>query len=95
MYYFAPESLAWEALDLTYSDFLNFCFNGDVKGFYKNFHWKGYEKDILSITGDQAFSFIPFLWAKEGKDLNKVSKKPVPIEEIYSLNTGFQKSLKH
>lgn len=95
MYYFAPESLAWEALDLTYSDFLNFCFNGDVKGFYKDFHWEGWEKDIIKVTGDQAFSFMPFLWTKEGTDLNKVSKKPVPIEEVYSLNTKFQMALKH
>lgn len=95
MYYFAPESLAWEALDLTYSDFLNFCFNGDVKGFYKDFHWEGWEKDIIKVTGDQAFSFMPFLWTKEGADLNKVSKKPVPIEEVYSLNTKFQMALKH
>ncbi len=95
MYYFAPESLAWEALDLTYSDFLNFCFNGDVKGFYKDFHWEGWEKDIIKVIGDQAFSFMPFLWTKEGTDLNKVSKKPVPIEEVYSLNTKFQMALKH
>lgn len=94
MYYLAPESLTWEVLDLTYSDFLNFCFNGDVKGFYKDFHWEGWEKDILKVTGDQAFSFMPFLWTKEGKDLNKVSKKAVPIEEVYSLNTKFQMSLK-
>jgi hypothetical protein len=93
IYYFAPDSLTWDALNLTYSDFLAFCFNGKIEAFYKSFRWKGWEKDILNIKGDQAFSFIPFLWSKEGKDLNKVSKKPVPIDEVYTLNTDFQKSI--
>lgn len=90
IYYFAPESLKWEPLDLTYSDFLNFCFNGNVKGFYEDCRWDGWEKDLLNVKGDQAFFFVPFLWTKEGKNLNKVSKKPVSIEEIYSLNVSNQ-----
>lgn len=95
IYYFAPERLEWEPLDLTYSNFLKFCFNGDVNGFYKDFRWDNWEQDLQNIKSDQALFFMPFLWTKEGKDLNKVSKKPVPIEEIYSLNISNQLSLKH
>jgi len=86
IYYLAPDTLKWEALDLTYTDFINFCFNGNVAGFYKELRWKSWKEDIKAVSGEQAFSFFPFLWTKEGKDINSISKKPVSIEEIYSLN---------
>lgn len=36
IYYLAPDNLEWEALDMTYTEFLNFCFNGDIASFYEN-----------------------------------------------------------
>ncbi|NCD68931.1 DUF2625 domain-containing protein [Mucilaginibacter agri] len=95
MYYFAPESLYWEPLNFTYSDFLDFCFNGNIAKFYATLRWKGWEKDIQGVDGNQAFSIYPFLWTKEGKDLNKVSKKAVPVEEVYSLNQDNLKAISH
>jgi hypothetical protein len=85
IYYFAPESLKWQALRINYSDFLTFCFNGNLSEFYKGLRWNDWQKDIKNINGDQAYCFFPFLWTKEGKDLNKTSKRPVPTEEIFSL----------
>lgn len=39
----------------------------------------------MKISGNHSYSFIPFLWSKEGKDIEKVSRREVPIEDIYSL----------
>jgi hypothetical protein len=33
------------------------------------------------------------LWAKEGKDIEKASKKEIAIEEQYNLNLDFRKQL--
>ncbi len=85
-YYFDPATLKWEPLDLTYSQFLEFCFNGDLNGFYKDLRWKGWEKEVASLDGDHVYNFYPMLWSKEGKDINKVSRKPVPVEEQYGFN---------
>jgi hypothetical protein len=33
------------------------------------------------------------LWTKEGKDIEKTSRKDIAIEEQYSLNLDFRKQL--
>ena len=85
IYYFASDNLKWEPLGLSYSDFLHFCFNGDLENFYSGLRWKNWKNDVEKLNGSQAFSFYPFLWTKEGKDINKVSRKITPVEELYSF----------
>jgi len=67
VYYLAPDSLEYEPLDLSYSDFLNFCFNGDLEQFYKNIIWRTWKTDVIGLHGDQVYNFYPYLWTKEGK----------------------------
>jgi Protein of unknown function DUF2625 len=64
LYYFAPDRLAWEPLGLSYSDFLNFCFNGDLDKFYEGQRWKNWAADVRRLDGNQGLCFVPFLWLK-------------------------------
>jgi len=93
VYYFSPDNLEYEPLDLTYSAFLNFCFNNDLEDFYEGYRWTNWKEDVSILSGDQMFNFFPPLWTKEGKDINKVSRAAVPVEEQYSLNLDFRKQL--
>lgn len=93
VYYFAPDTLEYEPLDLTYTNFLNFCFNNNLDDFYKGYRWKNWKADVAKLKGDEVFNFFPYLWTKEGKNINCVSKKAVPIEEQYNLNLDFRKQL--
>lgn len=93
MYYFAPDTLEWEPMNFKYSDFLTFCFNGDLADYYANLRWPGWEEKVAALDGDTAYSFYPFLWTKEGKDMTRVSRRPAPMEEIYSLNQDFRQQL--
>lgn len=93
VYYFSPDNLEYEPLDLTYSAFLNFCFNNDLEDFYEGYRWTNWKEDVSTLSGDQIFNFFPPLWTKEGKDINKVSRAAVPVEEQYSLNLDFRKQL--
>jgi len=92
-FYLSPDTLKWENLDLSYSDFLNFCFSKKINEFYGDFKWKTFDKDILNFNNDKAFSFYPYLFTEEGKDIEKVSKKIVPIEEIWMMFNDLQKQL--
>lgn len=94
VYYFAPDNLEFEPLDLGYTDFLMFCFNNDLDSFYEGKRWKGWRKEVSRLEGDEVFNFYPMLWSKEGKNIEKCSRKPVPIEEQYSLNMDLRKQLK-
>ena len=93
IYYLSPDTIEWEPLDLTYSDFLNFCFSGDLAAFYKDLRWKGWEEEVSKLDGNKAYNFFPFLWTKEGKDINKVSRRPISVEEQFSFTLEMRKQL--
>jgi hypothetical protein len=93
VYYFAPDSLEWEPMDIGYSDFLWWTFTGDLSEFYKNVRWTNWEKEITEINGNQGYSFYPFLWT-EHDNINELNRKAVPISEIWELQQEFAKQLK-
>lgn len=83
IFYFAPDTLEWENLGVGYSGFIQWAFSGDLDQFYQNFYWQNWQLDIKTMSADDVFSFYPFLWTAEGKDINNVSKKAVPILEDF------------
>lgn len=91
VFYFAPDNLLWENTGNTYTEFLDFCFNGNIREYYKGMYWDGWKADLKKMNGNQAMSFYPFLCTKEAADINKVSKKPVPIEEVWLLQNQLRK----
>lgn len=93
VYYFAPDNLEYEPLDITYSEFLNFCFNNDLDQFYKGNRWKNWQKEVSELDGNKVYNFYPYLWTKEGKDIDKNSRKAISVEEQYNLNIDFRKQL--
>jgi hypothetical protein len=93
VYYFSPDNLEYEPLDITYTEFLHFCFNNDLDKFYEGNRWTKWRDEVSKLDGDKVFNFYPFLWTKEGKDINKNSRKAVPVEEQYSLNLEMRKQL--
>lgn len=93
IYYFAPDNLEYEPLDITYTEFLDFCFNNDLEQFYQGNRWENWRSEIPEISGDQVFSFYPFLWTQEGKNINKNSRKSIPVEEQYNFNLDSRKQL--
>jgi len=93
MYYFAPDSLEYEPLSITYTEFLNFCFHNNLEDFYKGYRWKTWKEDVAKLSCDSVFTFVPYLWTKEGKDIEMASRKAIPIEEQYRLNLDFRKQL--
>lgn len=88
VFYFAPDTQVWEPTELGYSDFIVWCFQGDLNLFYQGFYWKGYENELKTISGTDAVSFYPFLWTEEGTDINNCTRKIVPVQEIWDMSVG-------
>ena len=93
IYYFSPDNLEYEPLDVTYSEFLGFCFNNDLDKFYEGNRWNGWREEVSKLKGDEVFNFYPFLWTAEGSDINKNSRKIIPVHEQYGLNIDLRKQL--
>jgi len=85
VYYWAPDNLNIEPLELSYTDFLHFCFYGNLNEFYSNLRWNNWQEEVSKISADEVFSFFPFLFTSEGKDINAISRKVIPIEEYYNF----------
>ena len=85
MYYWAPDTLAWESLDIGYSDFLEWASTDRLQVFYADSRWSGWEADMKHIGADQCFNFYPFLWTKEGS-VQASTRKAVSVAEQYAFN---------
>lgn len=93
IFYLSPDRLEWEALDLTYAEFLLFCFSGDLDKFYGQLRWKGWEKDVKKLDADKVYNFIPPLWSSQGKDILKNNRKTIAAAEQFEMNMKMRKQL--
>lgn len=85
LYYRAPDTLEWEPLELSYTDFLRWALGGGLEEFYEGLRWPGWQTDAQALAGDQGFSFYPFLWTREGSPSTS-SRKAVDVAELYAMN---------
>lgn len=93
VYYFAPDTLEWEDLGISYSDFITFALSGNLAQFYETFRWEGWANDVRNLSPDQAYTFVPFLWTKEGENINDCSRATAPMSEVYGFNVDMSKKL--
>lgn len=84
IYYFAPDNLQWECLDLGYTDFIHWLLNGEIDQFYKDYKWDGWQEDVKKMNGNQVMSFYPYLFTQY-EDYEDLSRKVVPIEESFNF----------
>lgn len=87
IYYLSPDNLEPESLELSYTDFILFCFYGNIDNFYKDLRWTNWENDFKTLNTNEAFMFFPYLWTKQGRNIDKVQKSKIPIKEIYEFIT--------
>ena len=85
IWYFAPDTLEWECMDMQYNEFLAWSMQGNVDEFYSTMRWKNWREDVNRIGINYALLIYPFLWAREC-DIDKASKKKVNIDEIIKIN---------
>jgi hypothetical protein len=93
IYYFSPDNLEYEPMSLSYTEFLLFCFNNNLDEFYKGYRWKKWKEDTRALQGDKVYNFYPPLWTKEGRDIEKGSRKAIPASEQFSYNLEMRKKL--
>ena len=90
--YFDPASLGWRDLDVGYSEFLAWAFNGELESFYGDHRWPGWESEVEAVSGGQALSVYPFLVA-DGPPIAERARSTVPIGELYDLHMEMARQL--
>lgn len=84
MYYWAPDSLDWEPMNIGFTDFFMWALSERLAQFYDTLCWPTWQTDLAQVSGDQCFSFYPFLWTKEGS-VTTSRREPAPVQEVYDL----------
>ncbi|MCM2374801.1 DUF2625 domain-containing protein [Aporhodopirellula aestuarii] len=92
LYYFAPDTLDWEPLDMGYTDFIHWAFSGDLQSFYADFRWTDWVSEIADMSPDRTISFYPFLWT-EADNLDSRHRGSVPVLEAFSLQVDMARQL--
>jgi len=85
VWYFAPDTLQWESLEVTYSQFLSWVSDTGINEFYSSFLWSRISGLLDEIKFNQGLSIYPPLWAKEC-DSETASIKIIPFDEIIAFN---------
>jgi hypothetical protein len=55
IFYFSPDNLEWESLGIGYSDFISFCFSGDIDKFYEGLRWTNWREEVKKVEVRKAF----------------------------------------
>lgn len=86
VYYFAPDALKWENLNIYYVNYIDWLINSNegVNKFYELYRWDTWKDDVSNISLDDGISFYPPLFTKY--NINERSKKVIPMDEIIGIN---------
>ncbi|WP_158559228.1 DUF2625 family protein [Deminuibacter soli] len=87
VYYLSPQTLQWEMMDVTYTEFLYFCFNGDLHGFYPGYTWEAHQAELADMPGNTVYSFFPPLFLDPAIPVGERSRKIMSVEEQYDIIT--------
>lgn len=92
IYYWPPDRLEWEPLEIGFTDFFCWSLTSKLADFYSNLRWPEWEADLANLSGDQSFNFCPFLWIKDSSACES-DRRPVPVEEAFDLKVDIVRQL--
>lgn len=92
VFYFAPDTLQWEPLDVGYSEWLAWALDGDLEGFYEGTRWTGWQEDARALGMHRAMLVQPPLWTNEA-DVGNGQRGEVPTAELWTLQRDMARQL--
>jgi hypothetical protein len=92
VFYFAPDTLEWEDLDMGYSAWLQWLCQGDLAKFFGPNRWPGWESEVSALSPDKGISVYPLLCA-EGGPIAGRSRGNVPMSELWNFHSELTRQL--
>lgn len=84
LYYLAPDSTEWEALEVGFGAFFEWSMSENLLQFYADLGIDSLLNEYRNNSCDQALYFYPPLWSKEGS-INSSEHRLVPVTELREL----------
>lgn len=92
LWYYAPDSLRWECLGISYAEFIAWVCSDNLNEYYQSFVWSDFSETEINVQHGDAVLIYPFLWSEEC-DIETASKTVVPLKELVRLNFENEKRL--
>jgi len=92
LYYFAPDTLAWEPMGISYSQFIPWSVSERLQQFYETTRWPSWMDAVSILQADRCISFYPPLWAEAGNAGSR-SMCNVPASEQWAVQIDFASQL--
>ncbi|WP_265523011.1 DUF2625 family protein [Oerskovia flava] len=83
--YFGPDTLQWDGLGGGHSAFVEAVITGAMGETFADLRWSTWQRDVEALGPDQGFSMYPPPFSEEGRDLDNVSRRPVPLSELFAF----------
>ncbi|MFF7212751.1 DUF2625 family protein [Streptomyces sp. NPDC008238] len=90
MTYFAPDTLAWEAMDMGYAEWVAWLLSGRTAMFYEGLRPPAWREEAAALAPSQGLAVYPFLWSEEAHaDLAATTRTAVPMRELVGAAADF------
>jgi Protein of unknown function DUF2625 len=83
VYYFGADGLSYERMNMTYREFLVFCFNTKLDNWYDGYRWNNWQKEIPETNYNQSLDAKPRLYDPKFTDLETMPKNWMPVLQLY------------
>ncbi len=83
VFYFWPDLPQWRDLEMDLADLVLWAFAGDLAGHYERERWPGWERDLATLAGDQAWIPSDWPWTRDGRDRSKVKRRVASAAEAW------------
>lgn len=88
VFYFAPDTLMWEGLELGYAQFIEAMVDGESEQFYADQRWPGWEKETEALLLGQGFNQYPFPFTDGGQDVSQVQRSVASLKDLHEFYTS-------
>ncbi|HFI0151188.1 TPA: DUF2625 family protein [Streptococcus suis] len=92
MWYFAPDTMSWENLNITYESFIEWVCTDEFSLFYSDFPIEHIRANPIRIEEDNVLLIYPYLWSKEYKT-GVPSINVISFRELFELNQDIYRQL--
>lgn len=92
IWYFAPDTMSWENLEITYKSFIKWICTDEFSLFYSDFPIEYIYSQSIKIEKDEVLLIYPYLWSKEYKT-GVPSINVIPFKELFELNQDIYRQL--
>lgn len=80
--YWGPDSLEWQPIGLSHSQFVSWSLTNELDQFYVDLRWQGWRDEVADVALDAGLAVYPPLCTAESRPIEATTRRAVPWTEL-------------